>query len=212
VSGADVIVNGDGSITMPADIMPGVVGTPVGIVYDADGTVTDALLGQGAGNAANCFIDAVFGGIDNFATTAQFQHALVILNGNCAQSSSQVPEVEYRLVRVLGRILGLDWSQVNLNVQTGNPTPSQSDYAGFSIMHAMDSVRCVPISTCYPNPYHPKMDDQAALSRLYPITAENLANFPGKQLFLATTARIHGSVRFGILAASPRWVCKGRTW
>jgi hypothetical protein len=148
VSGANVIVNGDGSITMPSDIMPSGVGTPVGIVYDADGTVTSALLGQGAGNAANCFTDAVFGGIDNFATSAQFLHALVILNGNCVQSSSQVPDVEYRLVRVLGRILGLDWSQVNLNVQTGNPIPGQADYAGFSIMHAMDSVRCVPISTC----------------------------------------------------------------
>lgn len=111
VSGANVIVNGNGSITMPSDVLPTAVGTPLGIVYDADGSVTSALLGQGAGDPANCFTNAVFGGVDNFATNAQFLHGLVILNGNCAQSSSQLPDVEYRLVRVLGRILGLDWSR-----------------------------------------------------------------------------------------------------
>jgi hypothetical protein len=203
VSGTNVIVNGNGSITMPSDIMPTAVGTPLGIVYDADGAVTSALLGQGAGDAANCFTNAVFGGIDNFATNAQFLHGLVILNGNCAQNSSQLPDVEYRLVRVLGRILGLDSSQVNLNVQTGNPSPVQADYAGFSVMHAIDSPRCVPISACYPNASQPKMDDQAALSRLYPVTAQNIANFPNKQLFLANTARIHGSVHFVDASGQP---------
>src|SRR5581483_8554205 len=88
-------------------------------------------------------------------------------------------------------------------VQTGNPTPSQADYAGFSVMHAMDSVRCVPITSCYSNPYQPKMDDQAALSRLYPVTAQNLAKFPGKQLFVANTSRIHGSVRFVDASGQP---------
>src|SRR5579872_7087403 len=41
VSSANVFRNPDGSITMPADIMPTATGTPVGIVYDVDGTVTD---------------------------------------------------------------------------------------------------------------------------------------------------------------------------
>jgi hypothetical protein len=40
------------------------------------------------------------------------------------------------------------------------------------------------------------MDDMAAVSRLYPVTAQNQANFPGKQIFSATTSRIHGSVYF----------------
>ncbi len=186
---------------MPDDILPTAVGTPVGIVYDYDGSVTNALLGQDAGDPINCFTDAVFGGLDNLGTNANFLHALIVMNGNCAQTSTQVPDVEYRLVRVLGRVLGLDWSQTNLNVITNVPRPTPDDYAGFTIMHAVDSVNCVPISSCYSdhnqnNPYQPKMDDQAALSRLYPVTSQNLANFPGKQLFSATTARIHGIVYF----------------
>jgi len=196
VNGTNVYRNADGSINLPADIQSGAVGTPVGVVYDADGSVTDALLGQGAGDADACFSNAAFGGVDNFASDAYFQHALIILNGNCAQNSSQTSDVEYRLVRVLGRVLGLDWSQTNLNVITGNPPPSQEDYAGFTIMHAIDPYGCVPISSCYPDPYTPKMDDRAAISRLYPVTSENVGNFSGKEIFSANTARIHGTVYF----------------
>jgi IPT/TIG domain len=195
VSGANVIVSG-GVITMPADILPGAVNTPVGIVYDIDGSVTDALLGQGAGGSGLCFTNAVFGGIDNVSTVANYLHALVIINGNCAQTSAQVPDVEYRLVRTLGQILGLDWSQANVNVLSRNPVPTSADYSGFSIMHAVDPINCVPIALCYSNPYQPKMDDQAALSRLYPVTSQNIANFPGKHLFAANTVRIHGTVYF----------------
>ena len=48
VNGSNIAVT-DGVITAPADITSSATGTPVGIVYDYDGTVTDALLGQGAG-------------------------------------------------------------------------------------------------------------------------------------------------------------------
>ncbi len=134
--------------------------------------------------------------MDSFSTDAHLLHALVILNGICAQTSTQLPDMKYRLVRVLGRVLGLDWSQMNLNVFTHSPAPTSTDYAGLTIMHATDPINCVPISICYPNADQPKMDDRAALSRLYPVTAQNQAAFPGKQLFFENTVRIHGSVYF----------------
>jgi hypothetical protein len=195
VSGADVSSAG-GTITLPADILPSAKNSPVAIVYDADGAVTNALLGQGAGGASSCFNNAVYGGVDSFSTDAHLQHALVILNGVCAQTSAQLPDVEYRLVRVLGRVLGLDWSQMNVNVFTRSPTVTPADYAGLTVMHAMDPINCVPISICYPNADQPAMDDRAALSRLYPVTAQNQAAFPGKQLLSENRARIHGSVYF----------------
>jgi len=202
INGSNVYVNPDGSLTLPADITPTATDKPVGIVYDADGSVTDALLGVGAGDPSECFYNAAFGGIDNFGTDAHFLHALVILNGNCAQTSSQLTDVEYRLVRVLGRVLGLDRSQVNINVLTYNPRPTPDDYAGFPVMHATDPPNCIPITLCYPNPYQPKMDDQASLSRLYPVTPDNLSNFPGKKVLADNTGRIHGSVYFS--GASPQ--------
>jgi hypothetical protein len=126
VNGTNVTVT-NGVVTMPADILPNAVGTPVGIVYDAHGDVTNALLGQGAGDPGSCFSDAAFGGVDNFSADAHLVHALVVLNGNCAQTSDQLPDVKYRLVRLLGRVLGLDWSQANINVFTRNPSPTSDE-------------------------------------------------------------------------------------
>jgi hypothetical protein len=200
VSGANFTLI-SGVLSMPADIQPNAVSTPLGIVYDSDGSVTDALLGTGASNSAYCASNSVLGGPDNFGTTAKFLHAIIILNGNCAASSSQLPDLQYHLVRVIGRVLGLDWAQANLNVITRNPLPTATDYAGFPVMHEIDPPSCVPVSICYSNngvvnPAQPKLDDQAALSRLYPVTAQNLASFPQKKIFAQTTARIHGSVYF----------------
>jgi hypothetical protein len=196
VNGANVIVNADGTISMPFDVQPTATATPVGIVYDYDGSVTDALMGSGAGDSRQCFSNAVFGGNDNYGALATYQHALIVMNGQCAQQASQLNDVKYRLVRVIGRVLGLGWSQVNPNVLTGAPHPTSDDYAGFPVMHFIDPWNCAPITLCYPNPIQLAMDDVAALSRLYPVTAQNQSSFPGKQVFAATTARIHGSVWF----------------
>ena len=208
ISGVNVSASG-GSITVPADIRPSATGFPIAIVYDIDGSVTNALLGQGAGGANSCFSNAAYGGVDSFSTDAHFLHALVILNGVCAQTSAQLPDMKYRLVRVLGRVLGLDWSQMNVNVFTRSPVPGTADYAGLTIMHAMDPVNCVPISVCYPNADQPKLDDRAALSRLYPVTAQNQTAFPGKQLFFENTARIHGTVYFADPSGQPAQPMQG---
>jgi len=209
VNGSNVIRNSDGSLTIPADIQPTATGTEVGVVYDYDGTVTDAFLGIGAGDSSQCFENAAFGGIDNFSASANFLHGLVIINGQCVQQSSQLTDVEYRLVRTLGQILGLAWSQVNLNVITGDPAPTAADYLGFPVMHYKDDPGCVPITLCYPNPFQLAMDDMASLSRLYPVTAQNQSSFPGKQIFASATTAIHGSVWFTNPAGQPTQPMQG---
>jgi hypothetical protein len=192
VSGANVVGYPDGTYTIPTDIQPSALATPVGIVYDYDGQVTDALLGIGAGDVGLCFTNAVYGGPDNFSTDGHLAHALVVINGVCAASNSQLPDVRYRLVRALGRVLGLGWSQANLNVITRYPAPGTDDFEGFPLMHFMDSVSCVPIAICYPDADVPKLDDRAALRRLYTATPKN----PEGQQPQARIARIHGSVYF----------------
>jgi hypothetical protein len=184
VNGSNIEINGEGVVTAPADITPSATGTPVGIVYDYDGTVTDAILGEGAGGLADCFTNAVYGGPDNFSMAGNIVHALVVINGVCAATTAQLPDVEYRLVRVLGRTLGLGWSQANLNVQTRTPAPNSADYAGFPVMHFLDSTSCVPITICYPNPTAPALDDTDALARLYPGSNPQ------------ATGRVYGSVYF----------------
>ncbi len=183
VNGTNVIANSDGSISLPADIQPSATSFPVAIVYDYDGAVTNALLGVGAGDASSCFTNAVYGGPDNFSSAGNIVHALVVINGVCAATSAKLPDLQYRLMRTLGRVIGLGWSQANLNAITHNPAPTLDDYEGLPLMHFADPVSCVPISACYPDATLPKLDDAASLSRLYPPPT-------------SITARIHGSVYF----------------
>jgi hypothetical protein len=184
VNGSNIVVV-NGTITAPADITPSAIAAPLGVVYDYDGTVTDALFGEGAGTVADCFTNAVYGGPDNFSASGNFAHALVVINGVCASTTAQLADVQYRLVRVLGRILGLGWSQANVNVLTRNPFPTSADFAGFPVMHFSDPISCVPITICYSNPGVPVLDDIDALARLYPATGNSPAQ-----------GRIYGSVYF----------------
>lgn len=209
VNGSNVTRNDDNTLTMPADIQSNATGTPIGIVYDVDGTVTDALLGSGSGDPSQCFFNTSFGGTDGFAASAHFQHALVVINGLCAQQASQLTELEYRLVRTLGTVIGLSWSQLNLNVITGNPHPTADDLAGFPVMHYIDPFSCVPITRCYPNPGQLSMDDAATVSRLYPITPQNQSQFVNKQDLAAMTASIHGSVWFTDRGGNPTQPMQG---
>jgi hypothetical protein len=185
VNGSNIETNGFGVVTAPADIISSATGTPLGIVYDYDGTVTNAILGEGAGDLDDCFTNAVYGGPDNFAPTGNLVHALVVINGICAAASAQLPDVQYRLVRVLGRSIGLGWSQANVNVLTQKPPPVAADFAGFPVMHFSDPISCVPITLCYPNPSAPAMDDMDSLARLYPPISNPQA-----------AGRIYGSVYF----------------
>jgi hypothetical protein len=100
----------------------------------------------------------------------------------------QLADTKYRLVRTLGRVIGLGWSQTKVN-------PTTADLPGLALMHETDPISCVPISVCYgATGDQLKTDDRAALSRLYPVTTANLV--AGKQLFCENAFRIHGSVRF----------------
>lgn len=196
VNGSNVTRSG-GVLLLPADIQETATATPVAVVYDADGQVTDALLGAGAGSHDLCAFHAAYGGPDNFYSDAHFAHALVVVNGNCARSAGDLPLLRYLLVRALGRVLGMDWSQLNDNVVTRSPAPTPDDWAGFPLMHPVEPLCAAgPVTQCLPDPEQPRADDRAALSRLYPVTAANLALFPGKTVFSETTARIHGRVRF----------------
>src|SRR4051812_4591687 len=192
VNGTNVILV-NGTLSLPDDIQT-TSSKPLAIVYDADGRVTDALMGAGAGAPELCSTNSIYAESDRFSNDAHIAHALVIINGNCAKTAPQLLILKYRLVRALGRVLGLDFSQLNDNVVFGSPPPGVDDYAGFPVMHPL-GVLCSE-GTCLPNADLPRMDDRAALARLYPVTTANVATYPGKMVFKDNTGRISGSVRF----------------
>jgi hypothetical protein len=192
VNGGNVSSSG----VLPADVQRSATDKPLAIVYDNDGQVTEALLGAGASDPALCSTNSVMGGVDNLTTAGNLAHAFVIINGRCALTSTDLVALKYRLLRKFGEVLGLGWSQANDNVRTGTPAPTADDFAGFPIMHAEASLCLLPGSSTCAGAGALRMDDRAALSRLYPVTLENAGQFPGKQVLAEHSIRVSGSVYF----------------
>jgi len=180
-------------ITAPADVTPSSTGYPVGIIYDADGSVIDAIFGTGSSAPTSCQFNGVLFWIDNFNTDATIAHAIMILNGRCASSAAMLDMMSFEVERAFGRILGLDYSQVNPGAVASGDL---SQPLGWPVMQPISGV-CGPTGgDCIPNPTVLRSDDIAALNRIYPITAGNLASFPGKMLTAPNTVSIQGTISF----------------
>jgi hypothetical protein len=193
VNGANIVVAGNGQITQPADVTPSATSYPVGVIYDADGSVIDAIFGTGASQPTSCQNNGVWVWMDNVNPDATIAHAIILLNGLCATSPDLITMMSYELERAFGRVLNLDYSQVNPTALTAQ---LPGGVQGWPVMQPLSGVCTQFGGDCIPDPNVLRYDDIAALSRIYPITAQNLAGFPGKQLTAANTISIQGTVTF----------------
>lgn len=177
----------------PADVTPTAVNYPVGVVFDADGSVINALFGSGASDPTSCQFNGVWFWMDGINPDATVSHAVVLLNGLCAGTANQLTMMSFELERAFGRILGLDYSQVNVGAATNG---MRNGTQGWPVMQPLSGA-CGPSGgNCIPNPTVLRLDDLAALNRIYPITAANLGSFPGKMLTAANTVSITGTLKF----------------
>ena len=194
VSGSNVTAGANG-VSLPPDIQSTATTKPVAIVYDADGSVIDALYGAGASSPATCQQNGVFTTVDNMTAAGNIAHALMLVNGLCATNAAQLAVLQYQLIRAFGRILGLDWSQAN-EEDFANNQQTSNDLAGWPIMHPIERLCHATGESCMPNATTLRLDDIAALNRLYPVTATNLSSFTGKKLTAANTVSIQGAIEF----------------
>ncbi len=183
VSGATV--SGSGStVVLPADVES--TAKPVAVIFDADGSVLNAILGGNASDPSDCMNNVVYSWVDQFTTAGGIAHAGILLNGLCATNAQQVTNMQYLLMREWGRVLGLGWSQANDNIITGSPAPVASDFVGWPLMHPVnincggDNYSCLGGTALTL-----RMDDRATLGRLYPGTTLHTA-----------TIRLSGSITF----------------
>ncbi|WP_263351431.1 IPT/TIG domain-containing protein [Acidicapsa acidisoli] len=194
VNGSNVFA-GNGFLYAPADVAPTATSTPVAVIFDSDGSVMDALEGAGASEPDNCSMNSLLVWIDNMSVNANLAHGVILLNGRCATSANLLAMMSYQLERAFGRILGLDFSQVNPNAQTlGSTEPN--GILGWPVMEPLNGECSAFGGDCIPNPSELRLDDIAALNRLYPVTAANLASFPGKMLTAPNTVSIEGTINF----------------
>ncbi len=193
VSGTNILVNSSGAIAAPADVSPAATNYPLAVIYDADGSVINAMFGATASQPDACQNNGVYVWMDNLNLDATIAHAVIILNGLCATNSGMLEMMTFELERAFGRVLGLDYAQVNpgaiLNGEAGGTQ-------GWPIMQPLSGACGASGGACVPDPTALRYDDIAALNRIYPVTAANLANFPGKQLTAPNTISIQGEVTF----------------
>jgi hypothetical protein len=192
VNGANIAVT-NGQITAPADVTPAAAAYPLGVIYDADGSVIDADFGAGASQPTSCQNNGVFTWLDNVNPDATIAHGIILLNGLCATTPDLVEMMSYQLERAFGRVLNLDYAQVNPTALT-DELPGGT--AGWPVMQPLGGVCGTAGGECIPNPAVLRYDDISALNRVYPVTAQNQASFPGKQITASNTVSIQGTLTF----------------
>jgi len=190
-----ITVNANGGVTLPADVQPSATGDPVALVYDETGAVIDGIYGAGVSSPENCLTSGVIPTVDNFATTGNQAHAVILVNGQCATTAEQIEMMQYQLIRAFGYVLGLGWSETN-EEQSLWDEDTDAALAGWPIMHPMELLCGSSGGQCIPNPTQLRTDDVAALNRLYPVTKTNLASFPGKTLTAQATISVYGTIQF----------------
>ncbi|MGA2809451.1 MAG: IPT/TIG domain-containing protein, partial [Terracidiphilus sp.] len=205
VSGSNIVVSGTnftvtneqtnqaGVITQPADVTPAATSFPLGVIFDADGSVINAVFGTGASQPISCQNNGVFTWLDNVNPNATIAHGIILLNGLCATNANLLEMMSFELERAFGRILGLDYAQVNPGALTDGEVGGT---LGWPVMQPENGLCSAGGGACIPNPTVLRWDDIAALNRIYPITAGNLASFPGKQMTAANTVSIQGTISF----------------
>jgi hypothetical protein len=187
------IVPGNQNIAQPSDVAPGAANYPVGVIYDADGAVMDAVFGTGTSDLSNCEKNGVMVWMDDLNPDATIAHAILALNGRCATNSNLLEMMQFQLERGFGRILGLGYSQVNPGaLENGEPNGAE----GWPVMQPESGACGAAGGVCIPDATALRYDDIAAVNRIYPITADNIAAFPGKVLTAANTVSIRGTVTF----------------
>jgi hypothetical protein len=197
VSSANTMVGstifGNPTFAAPADIAPSATNVPLAVIYDADGFVIDSLFGAGSSDPTSCQHNGVYAWLDNIHTDATIAHAVILLNGLCASSPNLIAMMQYEITRAFGRILGLDYAQVNhLTADSNKPNA----IFGWPVMDPLSGVCGAAGGNCIPDPDRLSSDDIAALNRMYPITAANLSKFSGKQITAANTISVHGTITF----------------
>lgn len=192
VSGANT-VPGLQSFAQPSDVAPSATAYPVALAFDADGSILDTLFGPYTSDPTNCQKNGVMAWVDAFHPDATITHAVIVLNGRCATTPNLVAMMQFQVARAFGKILGLGFSQVSPDALRNNDRDAA---AAWPIMQPASGA-CGPAGgTCIPQPGILHSDDIAALNRLYPVTADNMASFPGKILTAANTVSIDGTILF----------------
>ncbi|HEY3705243.1 MAG TPA: hypothetical protein VGL22_09300 [Terracidiphilus sp.] len=193
VSGFNAVA-GHGNLIAPNDVASTAAGYPIAVIFDADGTVIDSVLGAYASDPLSCNTTGVVVWTDNIINAdATLAHAAMVLNGRCTDTPNRLQMMTFLLERAFGLALGLGPSQVYPDALK----QMRSDQAqAWPVMQPLSGACGQSGGRCIPNLQALQPDDIAELNRLYPVTSDNQGALPGKILTAAHTVSIQGTVAF----------------
>lgn len=196
VSGQNVFLDASG-MAFPDDVMSAnASAVPLAVIYDTDGSVTDLLLGSGASDPSGCRQNAVTETVDSFDPAGYILHAMIVVNGRCTGAAPEAQlELQYQLMRVFGRVLGLAWSQTNDNAYTGSPAPTHEQAMHWPIMHPLDIICGLYAYQCLPSPFQLRPDDVGSMVAVYQIKGNGTVA-SGKQDSLGAANEATGHLYF----------------
>ena len=192
-------------ITAPADVTPSAINYPLAVIYDANGSVINAIFGDGSSEPDTCQNNAVFVWHDTINPDATIAHAVIVLNGQCATTPALVAMMSFELERAFGRVLGLDYSQVNPTALTDTlPGGTQ----GWPVMQPLSGTCTAVGGECIPDP-------GIAPLRRHRIAQPYLPNHRRKPLQFSRQTNHRGQHRSAYRAPSPSaaaTACKASMW
>jgi hypothetical protein len=190
VSGSNAVA-GNGNLLEPSDVAAAAAAYPVGIIFDTDGSVIDAVLGAQASDPGSCNTRGVVVWTDNIDPEATLSHAVMVLNGRCTDTANRLEMMTFLLERAFGLVLG------PAQVYPHALTEMRSDEAkAWPVMQPLAGACGASGGRCIPNINSLQYDDVAELNRLYPVTPDNQAAFPGKLMTATNTVFLTGNLTF----------------
>jgi len=192
VNGLNAVAS-NGTLVQPTDVAASATGYPLAVVFDSDGSVIDALLGAAASDPLSCNTNGVLAWTDNVRTDATVAHAVILLNGRCTSTANRLQMMNFLIERAFGLVLGLGHSQVFPDALINW---RQDEAQAWPVMQPGSGACNSSGGRCIPNATTLQPDDVAELNRLYPVTADNEAAFPGKVITASNTVSISGVIRF----------------
>ena len=92
--------------------------------------------------------------MDNLNPDATVAHGVILLNGLCATNANLLEMMSFELERAFGRILGLDYSQVNPGALTNGETGGT---LGWPVMQPLSGVCGASGGDVHPRPHGPAL-------------------------------------------------------
>ncbi len=153
VNGSNIAVNAAGQITEPSDVTPSATNYPLAVLYDADGSVINALSAPPPATPPAARTTASTSGSTTSTPTPPSPTPSSCSTASAPPTPTCSQMMSFELERAFGRVLGLDFSQVN----PGALTSAAGGTLGWPVMQPLSGLCGAQRRRLHPQPQRPAL-------------------------------------------------------